>query len=425
MGTVQQRRNLGSAYPIYWMWGGGYPTNLYGYGFQPTQQTESYRSAGDAGDDMELGSSQPQADNGHEFFTTKTSVHYSHPYRVLYGGTWEGTSGTAKSTFRGPVIPSAPSWDILPVAPRISINDLRLYGTRAINATIPTKPKAGLMQFLAELREGLPHLIGGDILKTRAKSARSLGSEYLNVRFGWIPLVSDVRKVAQAVANHAAYLRQLERDSGRVVRRRFRFADEVTSSFLENVHDLSTYGNIVGPTGSLGIGHYVPGLEHQPISQETTTVVQTWFSGAYQYFLPQDSTLMGKLELFEAKANHLLGLRLTPEVLWELAPWSWLADWYGTVGVSIENADLLSSDNLVLRYGYLMRQTTYQRTYRCADPGHIDRGLKNVSVTLRRVTKERRRATPYGFGLDTSSLSANQWAILGALGLTKAPRALR
>jgi len=429
MGVVKQSRNLGTAYPIYWMWGGGYPTNLYANGFQPTQETESYRteSSDSVADDESLLAfdKRGEHDNGNEFFTTKTSVRYSHPYKILYGGAWDGTSGSAQSTFRGPLIPFVRSDRIsVDSAPRLTNSELVLYGTRAINATIPTQPKAGLAQFLGELREGLPRLVGSDLFRSRAKDARSLGSEYLNVQFGWLPLVSDVRKTAQAVLDHSNILKQLQRDSGKVVRRRFYFPDEVTSSFLEDVRN-DGYGNLLGPDGSMGVGHYVPGMEYQPISQEITIVKKTWFSGAYQYYLPKDDTLMGKLELFEAKANHLLGTRLTPSVLWELAPWSWLADWVGTIGISLENAELLSSDNLVLRYGYLMRQTTFQKTLRIADPGHIDRSIRDVSVTLRRVTKERRRATPYGFGLDTSAFNARQWAILGALGMTKAPRTLR
>jgi len=48
-----------------------------------------------------------------------------------------------------------------------------------------------------------------------------------------------------------------------------------------------------------------------------------------------------------------------------------------------------------------------------------------LQVFFSHEKKTRVRASPYGFGLSLDGLSDKQWSILGALGLTKAPRSLR
>jgi len=103
-----------------------------------------------------------------------------------------------------------------------------------------------------------------------------------------------------------------------------------------------------------------------------------------------------------------------------------LVDWFVDVGSMLSTASLLSSDGLVLRYGYLMQHTRHTKTYRVTDGFQFNNGSRSgpVTNTLHRETKERVKATPYGFGLSLTGLSTRQWAILGALGLTKAPRIL-
>jgi hypothetical protein len=128
---------------------------------------------------------------------------------------------------------------------------------------------------------------------------------------------------------------------------------------------------------------------------------------------------------FERRANIVLGTRLTPDVLWNLAPWSWLVDWFGNVGDVSSNATALSNDNLVMRYGYLTKKVSVTYSYTCPDVRSNGHKLGSVTTGLINTSLERRRATPYGFGIDLNGLSVAQWAILGALGLTKSPRTLR
>jgi hypothetical protein len=362
-------------------------------------------------------------DTGHEFWTTRTSVKLSHPrwlqrWKSGAGDDWEYIGALVPLGTTGTTWPNnSPS---APVLARLTDAEKARWGSEAINATIPTKPSVSMAQFLGELSR-LPSVVGQGLLREQASWYRGLGSEYLNVAFGWIPFISDLVGAVEALRNRSEILRQYHRDSGNLVRRRWSYT-------FNDVATDKVFTNSVGPiyTGSslAGSGAFVGGTA-SPINETVTKLSQYSFAGAYKYYIPLGEGVLGKLQQFEMEADRLLGTRLTPAVLWELAPWSWLIDWHGTIGTVLENASRLAGDELVLQYGYLMRETTHQRTLRVSnlsvqewdDPGPI-------TAICRRVTKERVRANPYGFTLSTADYTGQQWAILGALGLTKAPRIL-
>jgi hypothetical protein len=290
--------------------------------------------------------------------------------------------------------------------------DLEVEGTRAIAATIPTNSSADTAVGVAELfREGLPSLIGSTVLRDRIGFLRSLGSEYLNYEFGWKPLLSDLRSLAQSIDESEKLLAQLARDSGRNVRRRYSFPAEREAVYTTGSGGLSP-----------ALSSLISGISHQ---QTTMTFHKSWFSGCYTYhYDPADLTEASRIA---TQARLLLGLKIDPEVLWNLAPWSWLVDWFVNIGPVLHNLSAFGQDGLVLRYGYLMHHST-RRVERVwpnvglPRGGDFPVGARHAAISLE--TKRRIRATPYGFGLAVSSFTWRQWAILGALGLTKTPGVL-
>jgi len=175
------------------------------------------------------------------------------------------------------------------------------------------------------------------------------------------------------------------------------------------------------------IFHPGPGSEVVETKVQKTSV---YYKGAYSYFVPGDhGGRLAALKEFEEKANHLLGLELTPSLLWQLAPWSWLIDWKSQIGNSIKNFTAFQKDSLVLRYGYLMVTQTiiHDVTIHNLYTGYTTQPIDPVSPSASYITvrKERFRATPYGFGVDLNGLSARQWSILGSLGMTRSPKKLR
>jgi hypothetical protein len=415
-----------------------YVSNV-GYYNPETQTTTSFRTKGgaDPSEDTEIADARrifrngfssydPQYDHGHEFFTTRTKMVTSHPY-------WEGWRPLREGVYtgyKGPlIVMENPSGNYLPEFPplrRISETDAKSYGTRAISATIPTSPQASLSTLLGEvlLDGGLPYL-GSKLAKphtdrnhSEQKSVQEAGSDYLNAQFGWLPIVSDVKKLVSSLLGANATIKQLVRDSGKNVRRRFVFPPVRSFTSTETIYGGSPWANVHRDL--------VEERDGTPsVTTELSLQREVWFKGCFTYFIASGDSVMDKLEHYEQLGNKLLGSRLNAEALWELAPWSWLIDWQSTIGVALGNASKLSEDGLVLRYGYLMSKTTDIKT--CTTHNLAFRGgtIGHTSTQFRRVTKERIRATPFGFGLDLSTLSAKQWSILAALGMTKGSGALR
>lgn len=289
-------------------------------------------------------------------------------------------------------------------------------GTKFISQTIPTNPVVDGSVAMAELfREGIPSMIGSAFLKGRMEFFRSLGSEYLNVEFGWKPLVSDLKSAAQAVIESEKILRNLERNSGRDLRRERLLPPERCINQLETTTVKNPSG--LAPAWASRPGH----------SMWDTTTRQQWFSGCYTY--QYEPSKMTEISRIATQARLLYGLELSPEVVWNLAPWSWLVDWFANVGPVLSNLSAFQQDGLVLKYGYVMETTSrsFRRQTLLGKKSPVCIELNHPLVVgdmFQATTKERVKATPFGFGLNTAAFTNRQWAILGALGLTRAPRSL-
>jgi hypothetical protein len=125
------------------------------------------------------------------------------------------------------------------------------------------------------------------------------------------------------------------------------------------------------------------------------------------------------------RLRDLLGLKLTPEVIWELTPWSWLIDWFSNIGLVVENLSNLHASNLILNYAYstICREAvdssvTSRPALTSASTGY--RTWEGDVVTKYETwQKVRLKASPYGFATTLNSLTGSQWAILVALGLAR------
>lgn len=291
------------------------------------------------------------------------------------------------------------------------------WGTSAISQVYPTKSEAQLAVAAGELvTGGLPSLIGKSLLKSKLKDYRKVGDEYLNVEFGIKPLISDIQATAESIVNAEKRLQQLERDSGRLVRRRFEFP--ILSEEFKSV----ATGAAAVPSGWTNPYLYNSTTGHR---KETTTWYETkrWFSGAFTYHVNLGSTQRTQLAKAAQEARLLLGVKLDAEVLWNLTPWSWLADWFGNMGDIMTNVSAFQKDGLVMPYGYVMSQQTGTKRSVLSGLNWYDSSApKTVVSTITRVRKQRRKANPFGFGVTDAMLDSRQLAILGALGISNAPR---
>jgi hypothetical protein len=285
------------------------------------------------------------------------------------------------------------------------------YGNKARANVNPTNPATQTGTGLGELRDvnGVPSIPGLSALKERVSILRAAGREYLNVEFGWKPLESDVRNAALEVKRSVKLLRQYEKSRGQQVRRRFSFdpINTVTTT------DMGASHAAVPPVSTAFFDTYFGRL-----SLEQTFKQQVWFSGCFTYYVSPGMN-PSKLGAYEAAADRLLGSRLTPELIWNLTPWTWLSDWFVDIGDVVNGIQALVLDGSVMWYGYVMASQYRENMYTLS--GVKPKGENPMTLSQRFIaeTKQRQKATPFGFGLDPSGFSGKQWAILAALGISR------
>jgi len=324
--------------------------------------------------------------------------------------------------------------------------DLVPLGTKAIKLTNPIRPTASLAEFLAQMKTGqelpvvpgITHdakfafdfnlLLGNNLQDTIARYLQIGGNGYLNLAFGWTPFIHDIIALSNAVLQSSKIVNQMLRDSGRSVRRAYRFPTTTESTIIQDNIDIRENNISLIGAGIMGgdpFGNNFVVADGQ-VSTVDSISTEQWFSGAYTYKLANADSLGGRFLLYAQLAQKLVGPGITPAVLWDLTPWSWLADWIADIGDIFSNAADFGQDGLVLRYGYMMSKQTKRRTSIASGIRLIDgQQMWPMSVTFESSRKQRIRATPYGFGLDTSQFTVAQWAILAALGMTRGGNQLR
>jgi hypothetical protein len=421
----------------------GPPTNPYGgwnysdAGFIKAEQFTSsvatswpqsralLRSLSEFGDRLQYNIDSIKAlDIGSDFYTHRQtySQHQTmYPYKDTANGYDTHPIGGSGWYFGGNFFPVTnavgPSSSIWPKVSSTELNNLWGIGSTAIARCNPTNPVANVLGMLGELkRDGLPSIKSDLLTKDRFEFFKSLGSDYLNVEFGWKPFVSDLRKIAYAVSHSKEIMAQYERDSGKPVRRRYRFP-----TIRERVEtDLGT--KVAIPA----IPSYLYESPGGPTTLTQTIEKEFWFSGQFTYYLEAGDSVRDKMVRLAQEADKLLGVQLTPDVLWNLAPWSWLSDWFVNFGDLLANFTSFGSDGLVMHHGYVMGRWTLVDRYSMNGFRLVDgRNHGELFQQFKTVVKARRKASPYGFGISPESFTTRQWAILAALGMTQAPGVLK
>jgi hypothetical protein len=272
------------------------------------------------------------------------------------------------------------------------------YGAIAVAQCAPTNPNAQLGVALGEIIKDryLPIPVI-QAWKRRTKVAKAAGSEYLNAVFGWMPLTRDMKNTAQSVLDGNEILKNHHSLSGTNVHREFNFPDVLDT-------DTDFVGNT---TPKMGVSS--PEFSYAGVEEVSRTRIhrrRRWFSGAFTYSANKGSSSATTALGYGSDAEKLFGITLTPDVVWELTPWSWAIDWFSNTGDVIHNASALALAGLVMRYGYIMEEDSIVDTY-SMPPYQFYQG-KTVPIPAATVTysvKRRREANPFGFGLQWEGLS--------------------
>lgn len=281
------------------------------------------------------------------------------------------------------------------------------YGASGWDKFKPAQPDVSLAQFFGEL--------GGlkDMILRRLKTFRDLGSNYLAIEFGWKPFLSDIRNWYQSLVEIDKRVSQLRRDNGRWIRR----GGTVKTSKNSGELYMNPWGQITP---------WEPNAKSYTCKRTFTYDERVWFSAAFRYYIPGlDSQNWGKLRAIQ----ELWDLKITPEVVYNLIPFSWLVDWHSNLGSVISNLQASIDDHLVAKYAYIMRhvKTTTETTAQASFMQRVQATPTSplvttfVPVTCSSTaiveTKTRAVASPFGFNVFLPDYSNWQKSILLALGL--------
>lgn len=300
----------------------------------------------------------------------------------------------------------------------LSWGDESDWGATAWNRFKPGKPGASLAVTVAEAAEM------SQMLKTtalvfrnvwrglRSSSGRGLSKEaanqHLNTQFGWIPFVNDCRSLYDTYQNADKMLAQLIRDNNKWIYRRGTLVDEKQTPIDTVEHSHTAHWPTLGPD----YGVHDPYGEHHIITYEMRRV---WFSARFRYCIPQRK--IDSVNWRKDARRRLFGTDITPEVIWELVPFSWLADWFSNAGDVIANMDDGLTENLAAKYAYIMGHNSVRRDV--VSTLNAESGTSHATWTYKLERKQRVAANPFGFGLTGADLSTRQLSILGALGLSR------
>lgn len=315
---------------------------------------------------------------------------------------WRG--GPNAQHYRGKFIP----WSHGPSQPAMSIADgsPNPWAAEAFSKMKPTAPLYSALNGAYELRE-VP-----DLLRQRLSDSplRNIGSYYLALKFGWEALLGDIRNLVIAQRDAQKRIAQLLRDNGRPVRRRVNLA----AAESERVTYESTGYWALQPV--LVQQYYVsqPKFTESRIYRE-----RIWASARFRYWLPGGPRdIAWKRRLLA----ELFGARPSPATIYNMIPWTWLIDWFLNLGYVIDNLDAGVADRLAADYIYIMRHMEWRTDYQATGLFESKNGDSvPVSTSAVRLSymKSREAGGPFDPALNQRELTPTQWAIGGALGLSR------
>lgn len=346
-----------------------------------------------------------------EFLQASTN-HPGPPYK--FGGpwymtrTWNNGNAIQASTnlIKGSLVLGGRSQSFVDLTPyqELTRSEESSIGAHLWNAARPNAPTVDFPVALGELyRDGLPSLPGHQAWKERTKLAKNAGGEYLNVEFGWAPLVSDLKKFASAVRNGHKIVEGYRKAGNRTYPRvRSVPIKHESKAYVGNFVVLPSKANVFATGGG----------------SVSTIEQRVWFVGHFKYYMPVGDDLLSRMYRYYKYANKLYGVRLTPDVVWNLAPWSWAVDWFADIGTVIENVSSLGPDGVASFDAWLMHGSRKETM----SNGVVN--AKGISGSLTSISgweyKRRTKSSPFGFAFESvTDFSPKQYSIALALGLSR------
>lgn len=293
------------------------------------------------------------------------------------------------------------------------------YGASAWRRFAPKLNTANLGVALAEARD-IPRM-----LKTTAKAfaetwrnmgghptrftPKKVADQWLNTQFGWRPFLNDCAQTFSTVTYYNKRLEQMQRQNNQWQHR----SGTVLSTESRDLHASGSAMTIMPapPTGC-----WVT-RDGKTAHYDVYSVVsdEVWYSARYKYYIPR----------FDAKDRstkirnllRMYGLRVSPQLVYEATPWSWLVDWFSNTGDVVSNLTSMLYDGMVTKYAYIMRHRVHSMNL--VGVNYLKEGDIVVNRSRFIETKSRSGADPFGFSLTWDDFTPWQLSILASLGVSR------
>lgn len=257
------------------------------------------------------------------------------------------------------------------------------YASSLLAKTNPSRPDVDLPVFIAELKD-LPSLVfdaGGKLIRMMAR-------HHLRTHFGVIPLVKDLISMCNFVAlteKRMVEIKSLEK-KGLSRTRTLENASAVSHSTV----------NMNSDRGWLAL--------NRPMTQTTTCKV--W---GHVKWHPKPGFPSTNADQLSLARRAVLGLTVDASTAWELIPFSWLIDWFGSVGTY-----LAATRNIIPCF-----PSTPQIMRHYVAETFVSMGGSGSDFHSRYEEKQRRTSSASILTAHMPFLSNGQLAVLGSLTILK------
>lgn len=279
-------------------------------------------------------------------------------------------------------------------------------GSTAYRKMKPDKPNMNAALAIYELKD-VPEMLRQ---RFTGSGLHEIGDYYLALKFGWQPLLNDVRSFVNTQMNAQGRLQQLIRDEGRPVKRKVTLSDSTSDVYVAN-----GTGNFLGP--SLVSYFYADAGRFDATVRSSSRI---WANARFRYWLPPGPR---DIDWTNDMKNRIFGLYPSPSQVYQAIPWTWLAGWFTNVGDMIDNCNTTLTDRCAADYFYMMSQQYYKGELTLQSTMFRENTLEKVPVSasssFERGSKVRLTGDPFGYGTPENSLSGVQLSIMGALGLSR------
>lgn len=357
-------------------------------------------------------------------FTQQVSFdsHGAGIYNIDAVGNW-AISGITPSSFMGASVSDATQMNI---------------GSSLMRQSVPRVPASNLVRFAGESRDAPAMFRAASYLP---RNRAEMGGAYLNYVFGVIPTVKDILQMAETVLVADKHIRQhVALEKQRVQTHRTKLADsgsdiwwstaKLSNGSLANQSSSFNGANVQYSYLTAGGAGNPQNVLYPIISVQSTWSKTVRQFATWEYFIPKPREIHSRLDRYKMLAEALVGEGVSPGTAWNLTPYTWLSDWFVDIGGLLHYQQQVNDNHITaVSNGFSYREELeVKATFHGCGVSYL--GVVNPWTVLslsnpyaqsvvRYRRHKRRGGNPYSLGPTWTSLSVQQWAILGALGLSR------